>query len=118
MDISFGKIELDSGLEFKVGINTFSFSNTSNYVLGPLTYPPYSISEAQLSFGGLVQIYSQDFTVREVLGGTDPGYYVCVSTASSAPGGGVFNGGTNPGTGLSSYIEVGDILTIAYPVII
>lgn len=102
-EVRFGDFAYFSG----VRVFEFTYSDTTNKVLGPLSETPSGISESMLFGGRLMQDYSVDYTLREVLGGTNPGWYVCVSTTSTAPGGGVFSGGVNPGTGIV-VIEVGD----------
>lgn len=98
-------------------VETLTYTDTSNEVIGPLTKSP--TDEAQLNlfvFTGILQEYTLDYTVREVVGGTAPGYYVCVSPTSTAPGGGSFGGGSNPGTGIASVLVSGDKTRVTYPV--
>ena len=64
--------------------------------------------------GALTQQYLEDYTVREVTGGTTPGYYLCIGTTSAAPGGGAFNGGVNPTVGIDSIASSGDKVKVSY----
>lgn len=99
-----------------VNAEEFVYSDLSNKVIGPLANTPTQISEALMWYGGISQFYTTDFTIREVTGGTDPGWYVCLATNSSAPGGGSFTGGSNPATGLSDLLEINDKFSIFYQV--
>lgn len=92
----------------------FSYSDVSNKVIGPLATPPV-VSEAMLTlFGGLAQEIAIDFTIRQVTGGSAPGYYVCISPTSSAPGGGTFLSGINPTVGIEAQLDGGDKVLVAY----
>lgn len=96
---------------------TLTYTDTSNKVIGPLSESPTSVAEANLfPFTGVLQEYSVDYTVREVIGGSAPGFYVCISPTSTAPGGGSFSGGSNPGTGIESVLVNGDKARVTYPV--
>lgn len=93
------------------------YTDTTNKIVGPLAQEPSSVSSVTLTpLGGVLQEYSVSYTVREVTGGTTPGYYVCVSTTSTAPGGGMFSGGTNPGTGIDTILASGSKTRITYPI--
>jgi hypothetical protein len=94
----------------------FSYSDTTNKVLGPLVVTPSSLTELTLwVILGPIQEEGVDFTVREVSGGVAPGFYICVSTTSTAPGGGSFISGVNPGTGIDSVLVFGDKTRAIYP---
>jgi hypothetical protein len=94
----------------------FSYTDTSNKVLGPLSGSPVDVTAVTLFvLTGIVQEYSVDYTVREVIGGSSPGFYVCVSPTSTAPGGGSFSGGSNPGTGIDGTLTSGDKTRVLYP---
>lgn len=93
------------------------YTDTTNKVIGPLSGAP--ITETDVSvfvLRGVTQKYTQDYTVRFVSGGSAPGYYICVSTGSTAPGGGAFIGGSNPATGIDSVLVFGDSVRVIYPV--
>lgn len=91
-----------------------SYSDVVNKVIGPLATPPV-VSEAMLTLlGGLTQEIAIDFTIRQVTGGSAPGYYVCISTTSSAPGGGTFLSGINPTVGIETQLDSGDKVLVAY----
>jgi hypothetical protein len=96
---------------------TLTYTDTVNAVAGPLTATPVSTPATALwPIGGVVQDYQVDYTVREVIGGGAPGYYVCVSQTSTAPGGGSFSGGSNPtGPGIDDILVSGDKLRVVYP---
>ena len=93
---------------------TFTYSDTSNKIAGPLSETPFDIAGTRMFHLGLFQNYTGDFTVRLVVGGSAPGYYLCIATDSTAPGGGAFSGGANPGTGITSYLDAGDKLSAVY----
>ena len=99
-----------------VVLDTLTYTDTANKVLGPLSNTPIEAANvAATVLGGPDQQYTQDYTVREVTGGSAPGYYICVDPGSTAPGGGSFQpGGSNPGTGISSMLEAGDKLKATY----
>lgn len=93
-----------------------TYTDTGNKVAGPLSGIPTDMDKVSLFvIGGCIQRYTTDYTVREVTGGSAPGYYLCFSPTSTAPGGGGFNGGTNPATGISDILENGDVVRIIYP---
>jgi hypothetical protein len=90
------------------------YTDDTHYVIGPLATPPV-VSEVMLNLlGGLLQEIVVDFTVRQVTGGSAPGYYVCVSPSSSAPGGGTFIAGSNPSVGIVAQLTSGDKVMVAY----
>jgi hypothetical protein len=97
-----------------LGSDPLSFSDTVNNVVGPLTSAPTSPSKVGVSVLGVDQSPTSDFTTRLVVGGSAPGYYVCIATNSSAPGGGVFSGGANPGAGIATWVQPGDVFLITY----
>lgn len=91
------------------------YTDTGNAVIGPLDGIPVLLDEVDLNpIGGIIQEYTLDFTVRLVTGGSAAGYYVCVSPTSSAPGGGSFSGGSNPGTGIASILTSSDKVKVTY----
>jgi hypothetical protein len=94
------------------------YSDITNKVIGPLSGVP--IDEEDLSLfiiTGIIQKYTQDYTVRQVSGGAFPGYYVCISTTSTAPGSGSFAGGSsNPATGIDGLLAFGDTARVIYPI--
>jgi len=95
---------------------TLTYMDTTNKVIGPLAEEPTEITSLNINvINGIPQEYTKDYTVREVVGGSSPGFYVCVSPTSSAPGGGAFNGGTNPGTGIAAVLVSGDKVRATYP---
>lgn len=90
------------------------YTDVAHKVVGPLAAPPV-VSEVMLTpLGGIAQKIGAEFTVRQVMGGVAPGYYVCVSPTSSAPGGGTFLSGSNPTVGLESELDDGDEVQVAY----
>lgn len=96
--------------------DALTYLDTTNKVIGPLSMTPSDEAQTNLwPITGITQDYTIDFTVREVVGGSSPGYYICVSTSSTAPGGGVFNGGINPGTGIDAVLTSGDKVRTTYP---
>lgn len=96
-------------------VETLTYTDTTNKVLGPLVHTPTSVSNVELTpYGGPDQEYSVDFTVRSVTGGSADGYYVCLATASTAPGGGAFSGGANPSTGIDDILTSGDKCKASY----
>lgn len=97
-----------------IQVDELTYANDTNYVLGPLGSTPTNIDQSMLWSGGISQKYTQDYTVRRVTGGTDPGYYVCVSPSSTAPGGGAFIGGQNPGTGILNLLELSDTIQLLF----
>lgn len=93
----------------------FTYTDTANKVAGPLATPPV-INELLLwIIGGIAQDYGIDYTVRQVVSGSAPGYYVCLSSSSTAPGGGTFLSGANPSAGIDGQLLSGDKLVLSYP---
>lgn len=93
-----------------------TYTDTTNFVIGPLTRVPNAFSEASLlAIGGVAQEYGAAYTLRSVVGGTAPGVYVCVAIASTAPGGGAFSGGANPTAGIETILTSGDKVRVIYP---
>lgn len=93
-----------------------TYTDTTNKVIGPLNSAPTSPTSLHLfPEKSVIQMYTVDYTVRQVTGGSAPGYYVCISTTSTAPGGGSFVGGSNPGTGIDSVLVSGDKVRVSYP---
>jgi len=94
----------------------YTYSDTTNKVVGPLNNDPVPVGGLSLfPEEGLPQMYTKDYTVREVAGGSAPGYYICVSPTSSAPGGGAFVGGANPSGGIDTILSSGDEVRVIYP---
>jgi hypothetical protein len=118
--LNFVQIEEDTGGGGGGGgveSETLTYTDTTNKVLGPLNDSPASFMATALwPVTGVIQDYTQDYTVREVIGGSAPGYYICISPTSTAPGGGAFSGGTNPGTGIESVLTSGDKTRVIYPI--
>lgn len=95
---------------------TLVYTDTTNMIIGPLSDIPSDVDNSNLFIiNGVIQDYSVDYTVRQVAGGTVPGYYVCISPTSTAPGGGTFVGSSNPGTGIYLWLESGDRVRVTYP---
>ena len=94
-----------------------TYTDTSNKLIGPLPSTPTTIAKVNLLIPtGNTQEYTKDYTVREVTGGSAPEFYICVSTTSTAPGGGSFVGGSsNPATGISDVLSSGDVARVTYP---
>ena len=90
-----------------------TYTNTTNKVAGPMTIPPSTPALVSMAIiNGTVQEYGLDYTVREVIGGSAPGFYVCISPTSTAPGGGSFSGGSNPGTGIEAILTSGNVIRV------
>jgi len=96
-----------------LAVEDLTYSDTANKVIGPLGATPTSITESLSWFGGVSQNYIKDFTLRLVVGGSAPGWYMAIATDSSAPGGGSFSGSANPATGLAE-AELNDIFQLFY----
>jgi hypothetical protein len=94
----------------------YVYTDTANKVIGPLSNTPVPVGGLSLfPITGPIQKYSTDYTVREVAGGSAPGYYVCISPTSTAPGGGAFAGGANPSVGIDTVLASGDDVRVIYP---
>jgi len=94
----------------------FVYADTTNKVIGPLSNTPANLSSVSLfPITGLIQKYTQDYTVRLVIGGSAPGYYICLSPTSTPPGGGSFSGSSNPATGIDGNLDLGDDFRVLYP---
>jgi hypothetical protein len=105
---------LREGTEFVA--EELTYTDTANKVIGPLTNTPSNAIMSNLfPATGVIQTYTTDYTVRQVTGGSAPGYYVCIATGSTAPGGGSFSGGSNPATGIDSVMVNGDKVRVLYP---
>lgn len=90
-----------------------TYTDTVNKVIGPLSLAPSTPSLVSIAIvNGTVQEYTLDYTVREVVGGTVPGFYICISPTSTAPGGGSFSGGSNPGTGIEAIMISGNVIRV------
>jgi len=97
-----------------VGIEQLMYTDTTNKVIGELELPPSPGRVALFPLSGTAQEIGKDFTVRQVVGGTAPGWYVCIDPLSTPPGGGAFSGGSNPTTGISGVLSLGDIVQLIY----
>jgi hypothetical protein len=94
---------------------TLTYSDTTNKVIGPLARIPVAGTSVDVvPIKGVMQEYGVDYTVRSVTGGSAPGYYVCIGTTSTAPGGGSFSGGSNPSTGIDTVLTNGDKVRCSY----
>jgi len=113
LDCKFGTASGGGGGDGSV-TEEYTYTDTDNVVVGPLGTPPTSVSETLLWLGGLHQIYTSDYTLRPVVGGSAPGWYICLAPTRTAPGGGSFSGGSNPGTGIEPLLAVSDALTALY----
>jgi len=96
-------------------VETLTYTDTANEIAGPLATDPTDVTKSNLfPIFGIPQDYVKDFTIRKVTGGSVPGYYICISPTSTAPGGGWFDGGSNPGSGIQNVLENGDKVRVAY----
>jgi len=94
---------------------TLTFTNTTNRVMGPLKSTPSDVFEVNVHITeGTTQEEALDYSVREVTGGSAPGFYICFSPTSTAPGGGVFAGGSNPSTGIFGDLVSGDKFRVVF----
>jgi hypothetical protein len=94
----------------------YVYTDTTNKVIGPMNTTPVPVTGLSLfPEDASNQMYGKDYTVRQVTGGSAPGYYVCVDPTSSAPGGGAFVGGANPSTGITPPLASGDEVRVIYP---
>jgi len=111
-----GNWTVPTGGEGDYEVDQLSYTDTVNKVIGPLAEDPRAEEDVNLYVvTGSVQRYGSDYTVREVVGGSAPGYYICIGNGSTAPGGGSFSGGSNPGTGIDSDLTSGDVVRATYP---
>jgi hypothetical protein len=93
------------------------YTDVVNKVVGPLSEVPATPEEVTLvPIGGPPQDYGLDYTVREVVGGASPGWYLCVDPLSTAPGGGSFGSGSNPTVGIADLLSSGDVVQVTYTV--
>lgn len=97
-----------------VKLEQIVYNNSTDKVIGPLATAPSSSQVALIPIGGVVQDLGLDFTARQVSGGTNPGWYICIDPLSTPPGGGTFSGGSNPTTGISGVLSLGDIVQLIY----
>lgn len=114
MEIRFGQQSGGGGGGSSNEVEGFVFADDTNWVLGPIGNVPESTSDTLLFWDPILQHITTDYTIRPVAGGSAPGYYICVSSSSSAPGGGTFSGGSNPTTGMASFLQTGDIIKLLY----
>jgi hypothetical protein len=105
--------EASGGGGASLATDELTYTDTANKVVGPIGSTPTSITDSIAWFGGVSQRYTRDFTLRTVVGGSAPGWYMAIATDSSAPGGGSFSGGSNPATGLPE-AENGDVFQLRY----
>jgi len=108
-----------------VPISTFSnkkvveyldYLDTINMVI-KLNQVPNDVTVVEITpEAGPDQFYIDNYTVRKVVGGTVPGYYICVDPVSTAPGGGAFDGGSNPLSGMLPLLGAGDEVKASYEV--
>lgn len=99
-----------------LGAETLTYTDTVNKVVGPLGANPSDVGKTTIwAIDGIVQEYTTDYTVRQVSGGSAPGYYICIATDSTAPGGGSFVGGSNPTTGIDAILASADLVRVIYP---
>lgn len=97
-----------------VDLEQLSYGDDVNKVIGPLNAPPSPGKVALFPIGGPVQALVVDYTIRQVIGGSAPGWYICVDPLSSAPSGGSFNGGTNPSIGIADILALDDDIQVIY----
>ena len=95
-------------------VESFVYTNDTNKVIGPIGSVPFSLDDCLFFWGPVLQIVNNDYTIRPVIGGSNSGYYLCIATDSSAPGGGTFVGGSNPSIGMVSFLEVNDATNLLY----
>ena len=112
MEIRFGTLGAGGGASFQVEYHIYT--DDTNKVVGPLGAVPQSLSDVAAFWEPVLQFTPGDFVVRPVSGGSAPGYYLCVSPSSSAPGGGTFAGGVNPTTGMDSFAVAGETFVVMY----
>lgn len=94
------------------------YTDPVNKVIGPLGSEPVIDEVAVSVIKGVDQEYGKDYTVRQVQGGTAPGFYICISPTSTAPGGGTFVAGTsNPTVGIDTLLSSveDDKVQVIYP---
>ncbi len=97
-------------------VEQLTYTDIGNRLIGPLVNTPTPVVNVNLYVPtGGPQEYTKDYTVRQVTGGSAPGYYLCIGTGSTAPGGGSFVGGSNPATGIDSVLSSGDVVRVTYP---
>ena len=111
--IRFGELSSGGG-GASLEVEVYSYIDTINKVIGPIGNVPQSVSDSMMFWGPILQDYNIDYTIRPVAGGSTPGYYICISTTSSSPGGGTFSGGNNPSIGMEAFINSEDKITIQY----
>ncbi len=113
---SVGEYPMSSTVAGGYEVDQLTYTDTANEIIGPLTSTPSELPSVNLNImTGVQQEYIMDYTVRQVTGGSVPGYYVCISPTSTAPGGGSFLGGSNPGSGIQNVLSNGDKVRVSYP---
>lgn len=95
-------------------VELLTYTDDTNKVLGPLASVPFSLNDCLFFWIPILQEVSFDYSIRPVSGGSAPGYYICISSTSTAPGGGTFAGGSNPSVGMDSFLNVSDKCNIFY----
>ena len=94
-----------------------AYTDTTNKVIGPLASTPANLVDVGFTpYGGPIQEESVDYTCRQVIGGSVPGYYICISSTSTAPGSGSFSGGANPSAGIDSIMQSADKSRVEYSI--
>lgn len=94
----------------------YVYTDITNKVIGPMNTTPVPVTGLSLfPENASNQMYEKDYTVRQVSGGSAPGYYICVAPTSSAPGGGAFVGGSNPSVGVDPPLAENDQVRVIYP---
>ena len=114
MEIRFGQQTSGGGGGSSIEVESFVFTDDTHMVIGPIGSVPESTSDTLVFWGPILLLLTTDYTIRPVAGGSAPGYYICVATNSSAPGGGTFSGGSNPTTGMAAFIQASDKITFQY----
>jgi len=97
-------------------IDYLKYLDDMNMVIGPLAHEyAFASNSILFPFGGNPQRYSQDFTVREVVGGSAPGFYILISPSSTPPGGGAWGpASAPPSIGIADRLSVNDWVSLIY----
>jgi hypothetical protein len=116
LQTSTGEFPMSSTVAGGYEVDQLTYTDTANKIIGPLSSTPADVTSTNLDIlRGVRQEYILAYTVRQVIGGSAPGYYVCISPTSTAPGGGAFSGGNNRGSGIRSKLTSGDKVRVSYP---